>query len=89
MEPALREARSLTSVTSLNVWATLRSIPIRAPEKQVWNRTITLKDTWAKEAKKSLSARPCHRELAKGVSQSRTFREAYRLRDTRNPHARG
>jgi glutaminyl-tRNA synthetase len=22
------------------------------PEKQVWNRTITLKDTWAKEAKK-------------------------------------
>ena len=23
------------------------------PDKQVWNRTITLKDTWAKEAKKT------------------------------------
>ena len=23
-------------------------------EKQVWNRTITLKDTWAKEAKKEV-----------------------------------
>jgi len=32
----------------------LRSIrdPDSTPEKQVWNRTITLKDTWAKEAKK-------------------------------------
>jgi glutaminyl-tRNA synthetase len=26
--------------------------PDSTPEKQVWNRTITLKDTWAKEAKK-------------------------------------
>ena len=26
------------------------------PDKQVWNRTITLKDTWAKEAKKAVSA---------------------------------
>jgi glutaminyl-tRNA synthetase len=26
--------------------------PDSAPEKQVWNRTITMKDTWAKEAKK-------------------------------------
>jgi glutaminyl-tRNA synthetase len=26
--------------------------PHSTPEKQVWNRTITLKDTWAKEAKK-------------------------------------
>jgi glutaminyl-tRNA synthetase len=26
--------------------------PDSTTEKQVWNRTITLKDTWAKEAKK-------------------------------------
>ena len=26
--------------------------PDSTPNKQVWNRTITLKDTWAKEAKK-------------------------------------
>ena len=28
------------------------------PDKQVWNRTITLKDTWAKEANKGGSAAP-------------------------------
>ena len=27
--------------------------PDSTPNKQVWNRTITLKDTWAKEAKKT------------------------------------
>ena len=27
--------------------------PDSTPDKQVWNRTITLKDTWAKEAKKT------------------------------------
>jgi glutaminyl-tRNA synthetase len=26
--------------------------PDSAPGKQVWNRTITLRDTWAKEANK-------------------------------------
>jgi glutaminyl-tRNA synthetase len=26
--------------------------PASTPDRQVWNRTITLKDTWAKEAKK-------------------------------------
>jgi len=33
--------------------------PDSTTEKQVWNRTITLKDTWAKEAKKKFS---CHSE---------------------------
>jgi glutaminyl-tRNA synthetase len=27
--------------------------PDSTREKQVWNRTITLRDTWAKEAKRS------------------------------------
>jgi len=26
--------------------------PDSRPEKQIWNRTVTLRDTWAKEAKK-------------------------------------
>jgi glutaminyl-tRNA synthetase len=32
--------------------------PDSTPDKQVWNRTITLKDTWAKEAKKGGSRSP-------------------------------
>jgi glutaminyl-tRNA synthetase len=51
-EPALREARpeERYQFERLGYFAL---DPDTTPNKQVWNRTITLKDTWAKEAKKS------------------------------------
>jgi glutaminyl-tRNA synthetase len=50
-EPALAEARpeERYQFERLGYFAL---DPDSTPEKQVWNRTITLKDTWAKEAKK-------------------------------------
>ena len=35
-----------------DVWTWIALDPDSRPDRQVWNRTITLKDTWAKEAKK-------------------------------------
>ena len=50
-EPALREARPEERYQFERLgYFTLD--PDSTPNKQVWNRTITLKDTWAKEAKK-------------------------------------
>ena len=51
-EPALREARrdERYQFERLGYFAL---DPDTTPNKQVWNRTITLKDTWAKEAKKT------------------------------------
>jgi glutaminyl-tRNA synthetase len=50
-EPALKEARfeQRYQFERLGYFAL---DPDSTPKKQVWNRTITLKDTWAKEAKK-------------------------------------
>ena len=50
-EPALAEARAEEryQFERLGYFAL---DPDSTPAKQVWNRTITLKDTWAKEAKK-------------------------------------
>jgi glutaminyl-tRNA synthetase len=51
LEPALREAvpNERYQFERLGYFAL---DPDSTPDKQVWNRTITLKDTWAKEAKK-------------------------------------
>jgi len=51
-EPALAEARppERYQFERLGYFAL---DPDSTPDKQVWNRTITLKDTWAKEAKKT------------------------------------
>ena len=51
-EPALAEARPQEhyQFERLGYFAL---DPDSTPDKQVWNRTITLKDTWAKEAKKT------------------------------------
>ena len=38
--------------TSSSAWATSASIPIPTPGKPVFNRTVTLKDTWAKIEKR-------------------------------------
>jgi glutaminyl-tRNA synthetase len=53
-EPALKHARSEEryQFERLGYFAL---DPDSRPNKQVWNRTITLKDTWAKEAKKGAS----------------------------------
>jgi glutaminyl-tRNA synthetase len=50
-EPALKDARSdeRYQFERLGYFAL---DPNSSPPKQVWNRTITLRDTWAKEAKK-------------------------------------
>ena len=50
-EPALAEARpeERYQFERLGYFALDRD---STPEKQVWNRTVTLRDTWAKEAKK-------------------------------------
>ena len=51
-EPALAEARppERYQFERLGYFAL---DPDSTPDKQVWNRAITLKDTWAKEAKKT------------------------------------
>jgi glutaminyl-tRNA synthetase len=52
LEPALKEAKPNERYQFERLgYFTLDSDS--TPDKQVWNRTITLKDTWAKEAKKS------------------------------------
>ena len=57
LEPALREAKPNERYQFERLgYFTLD--PDSTAEKQVWNRTITLKDTWAKEAKKGGSAAP-------------------------------
>jgi glutaminyl-tRNA synthetase len=50
-EPALADARP-TERYQFERLGYFALDPDSTPEKQVWNRTITLKDTWAKEAKK-------------------------------------
>src|SRR5439155_14238552 len=42
--------------------------PDSTREKQMWNRTVTLRDTWAKEAKKEFA---CHTESRRRRSISR------------------
>src|SRR5881296_1407191 len=51
-EPALAEARPPERYQFERLGYFARD-PDSTPDKQVWNRTITLKDTWAKEAKKT------------------------------------
>jgi glutaminyl-tRNA synthetase len=50
-EPALKEARPAERYQFERLGYFCLD-PDSTPEKQVWNRTITLRDTWAKEAKK-------------------------------------
>jgi glutaminyl-tRNA synthetase len=51
-EPALADARpeERYQFERLGYFALDRD---STPERQVWNRTVTLRDTWAKEAKRS------------------------------------
>ena len=57
--PDRRQARAVAGrgqagrlATSSSGWATSASIPIRQPGALVFNRTVTLRDTWAKIEKR-------------------------------------
>ena len=53
MRAVVRRSAGRSCVINSSASPISRSIPIRAPDKLVFNRTITLSDTWAKEVKKA------------------------------------
>ena len=48
LEPSLAAAQRRATASSSSGWAILSPTPIHAPPKPVFNRTVTLRDTWAK-----------------------------------------
>ena len=52
LEPSLRERAAGAAAISSSGWATSASTRIRRPASSVFNRTVALRDTWAKIEKR-------------------------------------
>ena len=77
LEPSLAEHRPARPSSS-SAWATSRRTSIRRPGALVFNRTLTLKDTWAKVQAKRRLAPPVDSASAGPYDRARRWRVAKR-----------